>query len=499
MRAFFKAAAGLAALLLVFAAPAAAGDGSGPVSKTVKVRDGGAGSAETLTLGLNKAAIIELPGDAADVLVSNPAIVDAIVRTPRRIYILGLTVGTTNAFFFSGDGRQLLSLEIRVERDTIALSDVLAKNFPGTNIKVDSINDNVVLTGTVASAMVAEQARDIAVRYVGAPEKVLSMITVSGREQVMIRVRVAEMSRLISKQLGIDLKAMAIAGGVPISLVNNSTFSLVGRALNGNNVGTGGFLPPTLYDPTGGSPDIRSDGYNNIEGSIRAMERAGVMKLLSEPNLTALSGETANFMAGGEFPVPTGIDDSGNVRIEFKAYGVGLAFTPVVLSEGRISLKVSSEVSELTGEGSLTTPSQTVRGADGALITTQGITIPGIRVRRAETTIEMPSGGSMMMAGLLRDDFKQNIDGYPGLKDLPVLGALFRSRDYQNNQTELVIICTAVLVDPVSGREMHAPTDGFVPPTDAQAYLNGQSNATYTGTAVPVPQSAQTGGGYIIE
>ena len=221
------------------------------------------------------------------------------------------------------------------------------------------------------------------------------------------------------------------------------------------------------------------------------MERAGVMKLLSEPNLTAISGETANFAAGGQFPVPTGIDDNGNVRVEYKPYGVGLAFTPVVLSEGRISLKVSSEVSDLTQEGSLTTPGQTVRAADGSVITNPGITIPGIRVRRAETTIELPSGGSMMMAGLLRDDFKQNI---------PVLGALFRSRDYQNNQTELVIICTAVLVDPASGKELHAPTDGFVPATDAQAYLNGQSNATYKGTAVPAPQQpAQAGGGYIIE
>lgn len=499
MRAFLKAAAGITAALIVLAAPAVAGDG-GPVSKTVKVRDTGNGTADRLTLGLNKAAIIELLGDATDVLVSNPAIVDAIVRTPRRIYILGLAVGQTNAFFFGADGHQLLSLEISVSRDTNALGDILAKNFPGVDIKVESVNDNVVLRGTVPSAQVAEQARDMAVRYVGAADKVMSMLTVSGREQVMIRVRVAEMNRLISKQLGIDLKAMAIAGGVPISLVNNPQFSLVGRALSVTSGAGLGVLPPTLYDPTGLTPDIRSPGYNNVEGTIQAMERAGVMKLLSEPNLTAISGETANFAAGGQFPVPTGIDDNGNVRVEYKPYGVGLAFTPVVLSEGRISLKVSSEVSDITQEGALTTPSQVVRASDGTVIQNAGITIPGIRVRRAETTIELPSGGSMMMAGLLKDDFKQNIDGYPGLKDLPVLGALFRSRDYQNNQTELVIICTAVLVDPASGKELHAPTDGFVPATDAQAYLNGQSNATYRGTAVPAPQQpAQAAGGYIIE
>ena len=494
-------------------ATAASRNGDGPVSTTLNVRDGGDGPAtERVTLGLNKAAIIELPADASDVLVSNPAIVDAIVRTPRRIYILGLTVGQTNAFFFSDSGKQLLNLEIRVERDIVSLSTILAQHFPNAQIKAESVNDNIVLTGIAPSASVAEQARELAVRYVGAPEKVLNMITVSGREQVMIRVRVAEMQRVVAKQLGVDLKAMAMAGGVPLNLTSNNEFSLLGRALGTGN-GTIGQVPGTLYDPfnttcstdavTGAPTNCgainNSDAYNNVEGTVRAMERAGVLKLLSEPNLTAISGETANFMAGGEFPVPSGIDDSGNVRIEFKSFGVGLAFTPVVLSEGRINLKVSSEVSELTAEGSLVIPGRTVRDANGELATVNGMTIPGLRVRRAETSIELPSGGSMMMAGLLRDDYKQNIDGYPGLKDLPVLGALFRSRDYQMNQTELVVIVSAILVDPVSGKELTLPTTGFVPATDAQTILNGQTNATYTTKTVPAPAGTPPAGGYIIE
>ncbi len=482
--------------VLAGALPAAAGNDGGPVSKTVAVRDGGDRPAsERIVLGLNKAAIIELPADAADVLVSNPAIVDAIVRTPRRIYILGLTVGQTNAFFFSDSGKQLLNLEIRVERDIGSLGDILAKHFPGASIRAESVNDNIVLTGIAPSASVAEQARELAARYVGAPEKVLNMISISGREQVMIRVRVAEMQRVVAKQLGIDLKAMALAGGVPINLSSTNEFSLLGRAL-GTGSASGGILPPVPYNPTGGT-DLRTDGYNNVEGTVRAMERAGVLRLLSEPNLTAISGETANFMAGGEFPVPTGIDDSGNIRIEFKPFGVGLAFTPVVLSEGRISLKVSSEVSELTAEGALNVPGNTIRDPNGNAITVPGLTIPGLRVRRAETTLEMPSGGAMMMAGLLRDDYKQSIDGYPGLKDLPVLGALFRSRDYQMNQTELVIIVSAILVDPVSGKELSMPTTGFVPATDAQAILNGQPNATYTTRTIPAGE--QPSGGYIIE
>ncbi|MFT3809932.1 MAG: type II and III secretion system protein family protein [Micropepsaceae bacterium] len=475
-----------AAALIAAGAPAMAG----PVSKTVQVRAGGdSPSSERVTLGLNKAAIIELPADAADVLVSNPAIVDAIVRTPRRIYILGLTVGQTNAFFFNDQGKQLLNLEIRVERDMDALTDLMRAHFAKADIKVESVNDNIVLSGVVESAAVAEQAREMAVRYVGDPAKVLSMISVSGRQQVMIRVRVAEMQRVVAKQLGIDLEAMARLGGVPVNFSADSEFSLMGRSLTPGS-STIGQLPPSLSQ-------IADPGYNNVEGTVRAMERAGVLRLLSEPNLTAISGETANFLAGGEFPVPSGTDDSGNVRIDFRQFGVGLAFTPLVLSEGRISLKVSSEVSELTSEGALTVPSNTIRTSNGDLITNPGLTIPGLRVRRAETTVELPSGGAMMMAGLLRDDFKQNIDGYPGLKDLPVLGALFRSRDYQMNQTELVIIVSAILVDPVSGKELSMPTTGFVPPTDAQAYLNGQSNATYTTSVTPAPGAASSG--YIIE
>ncbi len=488
------------AFALVFAsvtAPLAlAAPEEGPVSKTVKVRDGGANpSSERITLGMNKAAIIELPADAADVLVSNPAIVDAIVRTPRRIYVLGLAVGQTNAFFFSESGKQLLNLEIRVERDIDALSDLLTKHFPKANIKAESVNDNIVLTGIAPSASIAEQARDLAARYVGAPEKVLNMINISGREQVMIRVRVAEMQRVVAKQLGIDLKAMAMAGGVPINLSSNNAFSLLGRSLGAGAIGIG------KTPATGG---IAQDGYNNVESTIKAMERAGVVRLLSEPNLTALSGETANFMAGGEFPVPTGVDASGNVSVQFKPFGVGLAFTPVVLSEGRISLKVSSEVSELTTEGALTISGGTVRATNGDVITTTGATIPGLRVRRAETTLEMPSGGAMMMAGLLRDDYKQSIDGYPALKDLPVLGALFRSRDYQMNQTELVIIVSAVLVDPVSGSELSMPTTGFVPSTDVESLVSGSPNARYTTSAAPAAPGTKAkpgtnGGTYIIE
>lgn len=480
----FTAIFGAALAAALALAPAAAARDDGPVTQTVQIRASGDGpSSEQIILGLNKAAIVELPADAADVLVSNPEIVDAIVRTPRRIYILGLKTGQTNAFFFSDSGRQILNLEIRVEQDTSALGSILSRHMPDAKIRVETINDNVVLTGSVPNAAAAAQAADIAARFVGnKPENVLNMLTITGGEQVMIRVRVAEMQRTIAKQLGIDLKAAVNSGGVPLVFQGSNPFSLLGRALDANSqAGIG------LIDPAKG-------GRNNVEGSIRALERAGVLRLLAEPNLTAVSGESANFLAGGEFPVPTSIDDKGQVIITFKPFGVGLGFTPVVMSEGRISLRISTEVSELTSEGAFVINPTSVRNADGTTTNTGGISMPGLRVRRAETTVELPSGGSMMLAGLLRDDLKQNIDGYPGLKDMPVLGALFRSRDYQSNQTELVVIVTAYMADPVSGKELALPTDGFVPSTDAEAFALGRTNTPYDGAP-----AAAGGTGHIIE
>ncbi len=503
------ALAGLALIAAALAgAPAAWAGNDGPVTKTMNVRAAASGPAsEELVLGLNKAAIIELPSDAVDVLVSNPAIVDAIVRTPRRIYILGLSVGQTNAFFFAENGRQILNLEIRVERDTVSLAELLRRHLPDARIKVEAINDNIVLSGTVPSAAMSEQAKEIAVRFAGGkPENVVNMLTISGREQVMIRVRVAEMQRTVAKQLGIDLAAMANVGGVPVQIFSQNQFGLLGRAL-GAGAGTVGLLPKTAFDPTrpvlDGDPvppytpdprDLRDQGFNNVAGTIRALERAGVMRLLAEPNLTAISGEAANFLAGGSFPVPKSVDDKGNVVVEYEPYGIGLAFTPVVLSEGRISLRVSTEVSELTNEGAFTLNGGTTRNPDGTVTTLQGLTLPGLRIRRAETTVEIPSGGSLMMAGLLREESKQSVDGYPGMKDLPVLGALFRSRDFMSNQTELVVIVTAYLVDPVTGRELALPTEGYVPASDAEAILLGRSNTPHA----PAEGAGQAGG-YIIE
>jgi pilus assembly protein CpaC len=334
----------------LFACPAGAGpqmpSDSGD-TRVINVSARGPGPAhEHLTLALDKAAIVQLDTDARDVLVSNPTVVDAVVRTARRVYLLGMKTGQTNAFFFDTAGHQILSIDITVERDVAGLTQLMHANFPGSDIRVSALNDNVVLTGSVESAEQATRAQDLAARFAtdagksADPTKVVNMLKVKGREQVMLKVRVSEIERNIAKQLGINLSSAFQAGGVPIALQTSNPFGLgsILSAASGAQIGSIGTNP-------------LAPGPNNVQGVLNALDQVGLDHTLAEPNLTAVSGETAKFLAGGEFPVPVSRDLYGNVTVEFKTYGVALAFTPVVLSENRISLQVSTEVSELTNEG----------------------------------------------------------------------------------------------------------------------------------------------------
>ncbi len=438
----------------------AAGD-----AQLVRISEGGSSSASrTLTLGLNKAAIIELPVDARDVLVSNPAIVDAVVRTARRTYVIGMEIGQTNAFFFNERGEQILNLEIRVERDLASLSDMIARFLPNARVNVEAVNNNIILSGRVPNASQASQARDLAARFIGNPDYVLNMLAIEGKEQVNLRVTVAEMQRSLIKQLGVDLTSSVDFGNLALSLATANAFALQGNPLGGLTSAPNG-LPAT--------------GGSDLTGALTALERAGLLRTLAEPNLTAISGEAASFLAGGEFPVPTSQDRNGNVILEFKPFGVGLGFKPVVLGEGRISLQISTEVSELSNEGSFVFEGTSITDANGNIVRQDGVTVPALRVRRAETTVELPSGGSMVMAGLLSESTKQNIDGVPGIKDVPILGSLFRSRDFQDNETELVVIVTPYLVDATSRDKLVLPTDGYAPASDLDTFLMGRLNATY--------------------
>jgi len=477
-----------ASAVLAQAAPARPVDESGARVISVSTRNGGAAH-QRLTLPVDKAAVVQLDADARDVLVSNPELVDAVVRTPRRIFLLATKVGQTNAFFFGVDGKQILALDIRVEKDVVDLSGLMQASLPNSAIHVQAMNDNVVLTGTVASALESTRAADLAARFAGDPKKVINMLSVAGGAQVMLKVRIAEMDRNIAKQFGIDLTAAGKIGGVPMTVGTSNPYGLLGRALSDLSGGQVGSVCPGAFNPTAATTvsstlttpatvptvttaattNIPCTSPNNAQGVLKALEQVGLVHMLAEPNLTAVSGETAKFLAGGEFPVPAGRDQQGNVSVQFKQFGVGLSFTPVVLSPGRISLQLSSEVSELTNTGSFT-----MSGANGT-----GLVIPALSVRRAETTVELPSGGSFAVAGLMQHNTKQVIDGFPGVKDLPVLGALFRSRDFADDQTELVVLVSAYLVEPNAESAFAAPTDGFVAPTDPETLLLGRLNAVY--------------------
>jgi len=459
---------------------------------------GGSGAAsKSIVLPLNKAAIVELPQAAADVLVSQPAVVDAVIRSPQRVYLLGLQVGQANAFFFDANGRQILNLEIQVERDLDALTDLIARLMPDARITAEAINDNVVLRGTVPSGVQAADAADIAGRFVGDPEKVISMMSIRDREQVMLKVRVVEMQRSLIKQLGLDPSGVA-------TLSNSTLEATASTIASGASAGLAGTFTRFLG----------ASGNSNVGVSFQALERVGMVKTLAEPTLTAVSGETASFLAGGEFPIPVGQRD-GVISLEFKEFGVGLGFTPLVLGKGRINIKVSTEVSEIsslnnfslggstttipgtppppdtlipildangnpTGAFNLTAAAgEVLQGTDPTVFSTSGLTIPSLTVRRAKTTVELPSGGSLVMAGLLQENMRQTVQGIPYLKDIAVLGQLFRSRDYENSETELVIIVTPYLVDPTHESKLSDPAKGFVAASDMQTIMMGNLAATY--------------------
>jgi pilus assembly protein CpaC len=443
-----------------------------------------------ITLALNKAAIIELDHDARDVFVGNPAIVDAVVRTPKRIFIMALKIGQTNAIFLDNEGRHIATLEIVVGSDVADLNNQIAHQMPDARVKAEALNDTIVLGGTVTSAQQASQIQDMATRYAGSVEKVVNGLKIQQASQVLIKVRVSEMSRTIAKQLGVNLTAAIgkASNGVPFFASTDNQFSLLGKALanlSGARIGAVGGSCLINALATNCDPD-----KTNAQGVVRALEEIGLVHTLAEPNLTAVSGESAKFLVGGEFPVPVSKDRDGNIVVQFKQFGVGLAFTPVVLDKGHVSLQISTEVSELTNVGAFK-----LEGLAGS----GGLSIPGLAVRRAETTVELPSGGSLVIGGLLQQQTKQNIDAFPGLKDLPVLGALFRSRDFQNSETELVVMVTAYLVDPVSEVQLAAPDDGFVVPTDPETILRGRLNTVYGKDANRSAGAPDNAIGYIVQ
>ena len=466
----------LVGLTLASVAPAAPSQAQAQSRAAVPLGVG----AQLINLPRGSSMAIDLPSDARDVIVPNPVVAEAMLHSPRRITIIGLQPGETDAVVLDSSGRTILSLRIRVDAGVSALQDTLGRVMPGSLVRAEAVNDSIILTGPVSSPGEADRAAQVARAFVSAPEKVINMMTIAGSDQVMVRARVIEIQRTAIKQLGLDVNGVLNSVGNGLSFVQGATFGVSGSQLGG---GVLSYL------------DQAGDG-SRLSSSIRAFERAGLVRILAEPNVTAVNGENAEFLAGGEFPVPNGrsVDaTTGQVTIgiEFKPYGVRLAFRPIVLSEGRISLQLSTEVSELTTAGAYTLGGT----ADDALV------IPALNVRRASTTVELPSGGSMMIAGLLREDTRQNIDQLPGIGNLPVLGALFRSRDYLSGETELVIIMEAYIVSPTSPGRMQSPADGLVIASDAQTLLFGQLNQQFRRPGDPAAADSGWSGpvGYVIE
>lgn len=479
---------------------------------------------KNIRIGLGKSVLVEFPRDVRDVLVSNPQAVDAVVLSSNRVFLLSRRIGEANAFFFDVNGDQFATFEIFVERETSGLEEMLNRLIPGSRIDVEMINQTVVLTGSVRTPSDSSRAANIAKQFVtvefetkttteteGTAVKkfsknddenvVINMLAVEGEEQVMLRVVVAEVQRSMLKQFGINLGAAINSGNFATQILSENSLPLTAAAglgglplagiatagdaagalqlFNGSPISNETALP---FSNSGASTNW-SSGNQAINGAIRALERQGLIKTLAEPNLTAVSGESAKFLAGGEYPVPV-VDSQGRVSIVYKEFGVGVAFTPTVLSEGRISLKIETEVSELTNQGA---------------VQLTDIQIPALKKRQANSTIELPSGGSLAMAGLLSEDTRQNIDGFPGLKDLPILGTLFRSRDFVKNETELVVIVTPYMVRPTQRANLARPVDGMGDATDRKANFLGHVNRIY-GRGYAIPDGGLKGDyGFIVE
>lgn len=465
-----------------------------------------------IRIGLGKSVLVEFPRDVRDVMVSNPQAVDAVVLSSNRVFLLARRIGEANAFFFDHNGEQFATLELFVERETAGLEDMLNRLVPGGKINVEMINQTVVLTGHVRAPADAARAANIAKQFVtvefetktateaeGTAVKsfekqdgesvVINLLQVEGEEQVMLRVVVAEVQRSMLKQFGINLGARINSGNFTTGILTENSLPLTtaeglgslpipgfATAIAGaplrtfNSFAGGGGSDDTLPFGNSGINSGWGTGNQSAAYTLRALERNGLIKTLAEPNLTAVSGETAKFLAGGEFPIPV-VDAQGQTSVIFKEFGVGVAFTPNVMSEGRISMKIETEVSELSNQGAVQIGT---------------LQIPAIKTRRANSTVELPSGGSLAIAGLLSEDTRQNIDGLPGLKDIPIIGTLFRSRDYIKQETELVVIVTPYVVRPTARKELARPADGLGDATDMKANFLGHVNRIYgRGTAIP--------------
>jgi pilus assembly protein CpaC len=468
------------AVLLGLTAPAlqgparAASAGDGEVLKFT-----GANNLRRINMGVGKSVILELPTEAGEIFVGNPAIANAVVRSARKIYVIGQSTGQTTIYAMDKQGNRIAALELSIGRDIGELQNILQAAMPSTKIVARTVNDSIILTGEVDSASEMQTALDIAKGFVDATNnssgsggaqaakvgQTINAMTIRGRDQVMIKVTIAEIQHNVAKQLGLSSSTLAGNWG---SFTQNNPYSIAGAPISSGALNT-----------------VSKFGGNfALSQTLQAFERNGVARMLAEPTVTAVSGESAKFTVGGEIPISGGVicssgssGTSGSSSssycapsVSFKTYGVTLNFTPIVLANGRISLRLATEVAEID-------PSNSVSIA--------GESVPGFRTRRHDTTVELPTGGSIATAGLIQSYSNQAINGTPGLMNLPILGSLFRSRDYQRQETELMIIVTPYIAKSVTANALARPDDNYTDANDPQAWLLGRVNKLYSTTDNP--------------
>ena len=407
------------------------------------------GRDEPLTIEIRQGRVIKLPSPATVVFVADPEIADVQTHSSTLFYLFGRRTGTTSVYAVGSNDQVLFKSEIRVEHSTTDLRRAIETLNPGSSIGVQSVDGAVILSGKVNSANEANEIVEVAKGYVGEEEKIINRIEVIESVQVHLRVKIAEMSRNVSHVFGFNWEAVLGFDGLSLALAIGREFQGPGNSL----------LRKT--DPAGNVGQFGgryASGNDAVDGIIDALEREGLVTVLAEPSLTARSGETASFLAGGEYPIPISSDDN-KISIAFKEFGVSLAFTPTVMNKKRISLRVKPEVSDLSNNGA---------------ITIDGLTIPALTTRRAETTVELASGQSFAIGGLLSSSISNSVERFPGLGKLPIIGALFRSTQFRKQETELVILVTPYLVKPVAANEASTPLDKVAIPSPLETILTGK-------------------------
>lgn len=447
--------------------------------------------ANDIALSIGRGQLVSVGGTMADVFVANDSIADVQIKSARQLYVFGKAGGETTVYASNSAGEIIWSANIRVGSNIDSVDQMLRMAMPDAKIAVSTMGTNTfLLTGTVAAPEDAAEAERLVQAFVGEGANVISRLKMATPLQVNLQVRIAEVSRSLVREIGVNLRSIDGTGGFKFGIGQGRSFVPTfnpGRVLGvGTTVqqyaidpltGKIGLLPGTAVTPVDIGSTLAGAGRLlglDVIGALDAGERIGLVTTLAQPNLTALSGETADFLAGGEFPIPMS-QGLGTTSVEYKKYGVSLAYTPTVLANGRISLRVRPEVSELSSQGA---------------VTLNNFEIPALTVRRAETTVELGSGQSFMIGGLLSSNSQHTMDKMPGAGDVPILGSLFRSRSYRRGETELVIVVTPYLVKPVDAAEIKLPTDGYRAPNAVQQLLGNMDNDGVTGAARPKPTAA---------